>query len=331
MENVSPARKTLLLGLRFMPSHKDLWREYIKLEIGWVEALRRRWKVLGIDLAGDEDAAGMEADIEAGLPRDDDDDEDAMDLGENAFGASGEHARKAIIRGDLIITVLHSAFTNAQLSKDLAFHLDLLRLFRRYPTGLRPRLLDAVYTHLTEEPAFRWNPVARRTLIERTLYDAPYDPDAESTKKPRTAPAEEEEPVVLQGQALVVELGKIVKALRGNDSAGAPPGWEEAWNEQVGMWLLHWAEKMADNEDLVRPAPRRASVSRTQLIPYPRPQQAYLFAATAPLVKPSARPTEPLLRRMIDYLESLETPAPGKLAAVRATLGSLYPESAGGR
>lgn len=223
-----------------MPSDRDLWREYIKLEIGWVEALRRRWKVLGIDLGGDEGAEKMDEDVAAGL--------EGEDLGANAFGSDGEKARKSIIKGDLIITVLQSAFSNPVLGKSLAFHTDLLHLLRTYPTGLRPRLLDAVYTHLEEEPSFTFNPVARKTLLERTLYDTPYDPEKDTKhRSPETA----DDPVVLHGQELVQQLGEIVKQFR-NPVPGAPEGWGSTWNEQVGLWLLHWAQRMSSNEDLVR-------------------------------------------------------------------------------
>lgn len=258
IENVSPARKTLLLGLRFMPNNRDLWREYIKLEIGWVEALRRRWKVLGIDvdLAGgaSEQDEKMDLDVQAGLPAQEDDDEDAA-LGQHAFGASGEVARKAIIRGDLIITVLSSTFTHPVLGNDLDFHLSLIHLFRRYPTGLRLRLLDAVYEHIEHASALHWNPVAQRTVIERALYDAPYDPEQESKYR---GEAQEEERVVLTGEALVAELGKIVKRLRAKGSeeqvdSDRPQDWEQKWNEEVGLWLLRWAghEQVVDNEALV--------------------------------------------------------------------------------
>lgn len=231
-----------MLGLRFLPTDKTLWHEYIKLEVGWVEALRRRWKVLGIDLAGDtEDAKKMEADVQAGLPRPDSSAEEP-DLGQNAFGESGEAARKAIISGDLVITVLRSAFSNSSLGTDLEFHLQLVALFRRYPTGLRPRLLECVYEHMQQEPTLKWNPVARRTILERTLFDAPYDPEADAKRS--------EGDVVVQGEELVAELGKVVKALRA-PVGEAPEGWTRTWNEEVGMWLLRWADRMSDNQDLV--------------------------------------------------------------------------------
>ncbi|KAJ9111000.1 hypothetical protein QFC22_006645 [Naganishia vaughanmartiniae] len=318
IENVSPARKTLLLGLRFMPDNRDLWREYIKLEIGWVEALRRRWRVLGIDvdLAGDDAAEQdekMEQDVQAGLPAPEDDDADTV-LGQHAFGASGETARKAIIRGDLIITVLSSTFSHPVLGNDLEFHLSLIHLFRRYPTGLRLRLLDAVYDHIEHAPALRWNPVAQRTVIERALYDAPYDPERESKQK---FEAKDEDRVVLSGEALVAELGKIVKSLRAKGSSeeaasDQPQDWEQKWNEEVGLWLLRWAghEQVVANEAL----------------------QAYLVASVNPLTKPSAKPTETLLVRHLEFIDSLDgtsaaRPSPEKILALTRNYTSLYPAS----
>lgn len=298
-----------------MPSDRDLWREYIKLEIGWVEALRRRWRVLGIDLAGDEEGAEkMDEDVAAGLEND--------DLGANAFGSDGEQARKSIIRGDLIITVLQSAFSNPVLGKSLPFHIDLLHLLRIYPTGLRPRLLTAVYTHLEEEPSFHFNPVARKTLLERTLYDSAYDPE---DTKPRMSETMDD-PVVLHGQELVQELGKIVKQLR-KPVPNAPEGWESAWNEQVGLWLLDWAQKMSSNEDLVRPLPTSLPFF-TKSLPT---QQAYLLASVNPLIKPSAKPTERLLRAHIEFVESLDEmsavkPGEEKVQALREVVGRLYPD-----
>lgn len=217
----------------------------------------------------------MEADVQAGLPRNDDDDDDddagsdadALDLGQNAFGQSGEAARKAIIRGDLVITVLGSAFTNRVLGESLDFHLRLVSLFRRYPTGLRHRLLETVYAHMEQEPSLRWNPVARRTVLERTLFDAPYDPETEAKR----GKGQDDDVVVLQGEQLVGEIGRVVKALRAKEPE-APEGWERAWNEEVGMWLLRWADKMADNQDLV---------SSRLVIPFHCPLLS-VFAASVP-------------------------------------------------
>ena len=49
------ARALLLRGLRLNAGCAELWREYVKLEMGFVEAMRRRWDVLGISLDDDDD------------------------------------------------------------------------------------------------------------------------------------------------------------------------------------------------------------------------------------------------------------------------------------
>jgi U3 small nucleolar RNA-associated protein 6 len=44
------ARVLLQRGLRLNADCAEMWREYVRLELGFVEALRRRWDVLGISL-----------------------------------------------------------------------------------------------------------------------------------------------------------------------------------------------------------------------------------------------------------------------------------------
>ncbi|KAH9991760.1 U3 small nucleolar RNA-associated protein 6-domain-containing protein [Russula vinacea] len=60
------ARVLLQRGLRLNADSKEMWREYVRLELGFVEALRRRWDVLGISL---EDASDRRRgkDKESGL------------------------------------------------------------------------------------------------------------------------------------------------------------------------------------------------------------------------------------------------------------------------
>jgi len=54
----SSARTLLQRGLRINKDSVDLWKEYVKMEMGWVESLRRRWGVLGIDNNEDDDEEG---------------------------------------------------------------------------------------------------------------------------------------------------------------------------------------------------------------------------------------------------------------------------------
>lgn len=288
LENVSPARKALLLGLRFLPADQSLWIEYMKLEIGWVEALRRRWKILGI--AQDETDAGkastMEEDVQAGLPRKENQEDEEADIGQNAFGETGESARKAIMRGDLIQTVLKSAFENQTLGSDLSFQQALLRLFRSYPTALRTPLLLTVYEQISQNPVLSRNTEARRVVLEAELYDRDYQPDEVRLVAPVGWELSEGEsiPVITEGEELVLALASVVEKMR-----EVPSGWTkqevDSWNEEVGFWLLKWAGRVGDNEDL----------------------RDFLLANLDELLQDDARPTADLCIADLAFLQELPT------------------------
>lgn len=48
----SAARTLLQRGIRINPESVDMWREYVRMELGFIESLRRRWDVLGLDDKG---------------------------------------------------------------------------------------------------------------------------------------------------------------------------------------------------------------------------------------------------------------------------------------
>ena len=103
-----------------------MWREYVRMELGFVESLRRRWSVLGIDVKGkgkDTDM-GTRKSVETGA--------DAEDLwaglGEESLqpagGADGmdvdseeveadEAARREIMQGAIVKSVISSAVKGA--------------------------------------------------------------------------------------------------------------------------------------------------------------------------------------------------------------------------
>ncbi|TRM56153.1 U3 small nucleolar RNA-associated protein 6-domain-containing protein [Schizophyllum amplum] len=69
--SIDSARKMLQRGIRMCaeggatPLHSraakdeiELWKEYVRLELGFVESMRRRWEVLGIDIHEDADDKG---------------------------------------------------------------------------------------------------------------------------------------------------------------------------------------------------------------------------------------------------------------------------------
>ena len=91
----SAARTLLQRGLRLNPESVNLWCEYMKMELGFVESLRRRWELLGVDKgrlqAGgdsemvDEDGANVEHELQQ------------------------ERARKEILSGALAKAVIDNA------------------------------------------------------------------------------------------------------------------------------------------------------------------------------------------------------------------------------
>ena len=52
------ARTLLQRGIRINGDSMDLWIEYVKIEMGFIERLRRRWEVLGIETENEEVMSG---------------------------------------------------------------------------------------------------------------------------------------------------------------------------------------------------------------------------------------------------------------------------------
>jgi len=115
----SAARALLQRGLRLNAGSIDLWREYIRMELHFIEGMRRRWNVLGISFDGGAEPTNnkqrMEVDIDmdgTGGPIIIDDNEekppDEMVAAEHG-GDEGEAARRAIMEG----AIVKSAMLNA--------------------------------------------------------------------------------------------------------------------------------------------------------------------------------------------------------------------------
>jgi U3 small nucleolar RNA-associated protein 6 len=225
LEGTSAARTQLLLGLRMIPDSTELWTEYIKLELGWVEALRRRWNVLGIHDELDVQANdGVEAERLTG--------------GEGSFGPDGEDARKAILAGKLVLQAISSALEAISVSEQgLEFGLGLVEMLRRYPSALRGKCLDAVFDdlHQSENNAeldAEIRAEARLAITTRRLYETKY--------------VAGEEYRGLEGVELVEELGKVGKEIRKAAKGDA------AFCDVGGRWLADQVQLHQDDEELVR-------------------------------------------------------------------------------
>jgi U3 small nucleolar RNA-associated protein 6 len=228
LEGTASARTNILLGLRMIPKSHDLWREYIKLELGWVEGLRRRWKVLGVNIES-KPAPGSEVDP------------NALTGGEGSFGPDGEDARKSILSGQLIIHAINSALAAIPSSEaeGMEFRESLVRLLRIYPSALRTKCLEVVYSDLEgiAESAGDEATRARFMVLTKELYDRPYSP---GTK--------DEGGVVLEGAELVDAIGRIGKEIRAVAKSGKGGS---AWLDMAGQWLVQQMALCGGNTDLV--------------------------------------------------------------------------------
>lgn len=270
LEGTQPARTTLLLGLRVLPASHTLWREYVKLELGWVEALRRRWHVLGINM--ENKSTDKEFDGDAA----------ALAGGDGAFGEEGEEARRAILSGQLVIHAIQEALgkvsptgreiENGEVLDGMDFRTGLIAMLRSYPSPLRTKALGVVYEDLEKVAAAGGmaGAQARLSLVTRPLYDREY----EAGEKPTAG-------VVLNGVALVEALGGIGKEIRSTAKKAGPE-----FVEVAGIWLADQT-RAAENPDL----------------------QRYLFSTLKVLTKESLSPPASVLVRHLDLVRDLDNDA----------------------
>ena len=97
---MSAARVLLQRGLRLNADCVEMWREYVRLELGFVEALRRRWDVLGISL-------GESSDRGRGQGQAQESQGERIDRAEEA--AMGDEARGAIMDGAIVRQAIDGA------------------------------------------------------------------------------------------------------------------------------------------------------------------------------------------------------------------------------
>jgi len=78
------------------PESIEIWIEYLKMELGFIETLRRRWDALGIKVAGEEEGAET--------------------LDEEYGGDEGAEARRAVMEGGIVESVISNAGKGELLS-----------------------------------------------------------------------------------------------------------------------------------------------------------------------------------------------------------------------
>ncbi|KAG6862332.1 hypothetical protein C0995_016030 [Termitomyces sp. Mi166 len=147
-QSPSSARTLLQRGIRLNAESIELWREYVKMELGFIENLRRRWEILGIDTTvpsnqGREDPAAADPSnlIMPGVDKVPAEEEEVDD---------GAEARKEILQGAIVKSVIDSA---AQALPKLELFKTLRTLLTEYPSpsSLRETLLEHLYKLLKEK------------------------------------------------------------------------------------------------------------------------------------------------------------------------------------
>ena len=98
----SAARVLLQRGIRLNAESVDMWREYVKFELGFVESMRRRWDVLGIDTNG-KGKEKVPGNAEEGM---NEGEIEQMQHEADAEGDEAEEARKAIMQGAIVKSVI---------------------------------------------------------------------------------------------------------------------------------------------------------------------------------------------------------------------------------
>ncbi|GJE95014.1 hypothetical protein PsYK624_111930 [Phanerochaete sordida] len=158
----SAARVLLQRGIRLNAESVDMWREYVRFELGFVESMRRRWELLGIDVNGKGKAKAQE-EVEEGM---DEREVDQMQMEADGEGDESEQARREIMQGAIVKSVISNA---VKALPKAALFVSVHELLSSYPTtpSLRSSLLDHLHSHLQQ--TLPTDPVAVRLTATRNL------------------------------------------------------------------------------------------------------------------------------------------------------------------
>ncbi|KAF4598404.1 hypothetical protein EYR38_006806 [Pleurotus pulmonarius] len=147
-QSPSAARVLLQRGIRLNKESIDMWREWVRMELSFIEGLRRRWEVLGIQKGTISTGAdeGMEdvRPVEKGM-----EEEAEMERIANQDGGEGESARLHIMKGAIVKTVITAA---AEALPKLSLFSALEEVIENHPSPdeLKKEALGHLYTVLRE-------------------------------------------------------------------------------------------------------------------------------------------------------------------------------------
>ncbi|KAJ4493967.1 U3 snoRNP protein [Lentinula edodes] len=201
----STARMLLQRGIRLNSSNVEMWTEYVKMELGFIESLRRRWDVLGITGEGAGDSQNVKNIVsEKDHFTDVDMDEGTTTAGTvkardaelerlDQEGDEGTAARKQILDGVIVKAVMDSA---VQALPQIELFESFNRLITTYPSS--PTLRESLIEHFDAllRSTLPQHPRAIKILYTRLLTSAS---DSASQTSSSSNPSVEN----LRGRALI--------------------------------------------------------------------------------------------------------------------------------
>ncbi|GAA5913858.1 snoRNA-binding rRNA-processing protein UTP6 [Sporobolomyces salmoneus] len=247
--NTEGARRLCMRALRFLKKGKSkgvttskdeqregeedlVWKEWLRVEVAFVEKLKSRQQVLGLgkgkdgdevivrvngkrssEETGEEEGADEEEEEAVKVPLlEGEEDQDQVQQEVDQKALSGQ---EAILDGAIVRAVLDNFLKSNDHS--LFSYRFLLSILRPLPSTLRLHLLAHVYASLSstrlQDPTHPSYSAFFHLYATRPLYDVPYSPP-KSSKKRKADEAEVLEPenpneIKVQGEKLVDAVGKI--------------------------------------------------------------------------------------------------------------------------
>lgn len=117
--NIDAARKLCLRALRFMKgaTQQDaiaIWLEWIRLEISFVERMRKRWEILGLESTMPGPVNVVSTDMEMNvLQEEDEESKEALDKIEETVSDERQKGKNAVLDGAIVRIVIENAISGS--------------------------------------------------------------------------------------------------------------------------------------------------------------------------------------------------------------------------
>ncbi|KAF0699366.1 Aste57867_10082 [Aphanomyces stellatus] len=174
--NVDSARVLMQRSIRINPHSQKLWLEYFRLELLYVQKLRARREVLGLD---DKKALPKELSLDiAPVEGEEDDASKAADAVADATSAV-EDSRREILLGAIPKIVFHNAVQ--AIPSDAAFRLAFLDITNLFPSAYAKPVADAILASATME--FPTDAAVWAAFCDQAMHDDAESDDVDSRRK----------------------------------------------------------------------------------------------------------------------------------------------------